>query len=547
MKKTKMLSLALIGLISLGLASCGQSNTKVSKNTENPKVVASQQKTDKQITSTKEVKIKDGGTMIFVSSSDPTVLNPYYQNNRITFTVNNALFNPLFVIDGDNIRYYLAEKVDVLKDNLTYRVKLKDNLKWHDGKKITVDDIIFSINAALDKKQHMAARDSFIIDGKPIELKKIDDLTLEIKLPKIYVPFMETLGSIRPIPKHIFEGVNDIEKSDKNNNPIGSGPYKLKEWKKGEYIALERFDDYYNGKPHIKEIVYRIAGDKNSQKIAFENGEINAMYIGEKTFNKYSKDSRFKTYTYDECMPNYLGFNFKNKYLRKKEIRQAICYAIDKKKLLKSSFSSLENVKDAYSVFPPSTLYYTDDVEHYNYNLEKAKELMKKSGVSNIKLKFIYMASSPLDINQMSSIQEDLKKIGIEVQPVPLEAQAFYDQLFNESARNFDLVINAYVCGTDPDSYSELFTENGSENWFSYANKDLDKLWDKGAIETNPSKRREIYETIQKKLAEDAVQFNINYSTTCIAISSNIGGVEEAKTVPIFMFEDLSKLYFIEK
>ncbi|MBZ9635661.1 ABC transporter substrate-binding protein [Clostridium sp. FP1] len=533
MKKSKFLCLALVATMSLGLIACGNS-----KNTTSVKV--------SDVKDTKE-KIKDGGTMVFVSASDPLVLNPFYQNNRITFTVNRALFDPLYVKDGSKITYYLADKLEVSKDKLTYTVKLKDNLKWHDGQKITAEDLMFTLNTALDPKQHIGDRESYLIDGKPVKITKIDDLTVEMKLPKAYIPFEGSLGSIRMIPKHVFQGEKDLEKSTKNNNPVGSGPFKFKEWKKGEALTLERFNDYYTGKPHLEKIVYRIVGDANAGKIAFENGEITAKYVEEKDFNKYSKNEKFKTYKFDECMPEYLLFNTDNKNLKDKKVRQAISYALNKQDILKSVCESLDNVKMANSVFPPTTLYYTDDVEHYDFNLEKAKKLMDEAKVKDITLKFAYVAGSKKDINQMNVMKEQLAKIGIKIQGLPLEEEAFFAQLFGTMKRQYDLVLNAYVCTTDPDSYSGLYVEKGSMNWANYVNRELDPIWKKASMETDDAKRKEMYETLQKKLAEDAVQYNIDYTTSYISTAANIGGVKEAKLVPIYMFEDLSKLYIIEK
>ncbi|WP_392486127.1 ABC transporter substrate-binding protein [Haloimpatiens sp. FM7315] len=535
MKNKRILSLLLAVTCSLGLVACGSSTAKDASS-----------KTSATSTVKKD-KIKDGGTMVFAFGSDPTKLNPYYQENRVTFTVNNALFSPLYLMDSNETRYYLADKIEESKDKLTYTLKLKDNLKWHDGKKITVDDIIFSINTIWDEKQNISDREVYLIGGKKFEMKKIDDLTLQIKLPQVYMPFKGALGGLRPIPKHVFEGEKDLAKSEKNNNPVGSGPYKFKEWKKGDHLTLERFNDYFAGKPHIEQVVYKVAGDKNSSSIAFENGEINATYLSEKKFNTYSKNSKFKTYKYDESMPNYTIFDFKNRYLAKKEVRQAICYAINKQDLLKSIFENVENSKPANSVFPPSTLYYTDKVEHYDFNLDKAKELMKKANEKDITLKFGYIAGSESDINQFNVIKENLKAIGINVKPVPLEQQAFFSQVFGETPKTFDMTLNAYVCGTDPDSYSGLFVTKGTMNWANYSNPELDRIWKTAAIETDEAKRKEMYETIQKKLAEDAVQYNIDYATSMIGVSGNIGGVEEAKTVPIYMFEDLSKLYYVQE
>lgn len=531
MKSKKFLCLALSAFLTLGLVGCGSS-------------VKNSEKTNTNTEQTEKVKIKDGGTMVFSSTTDPTCLNPFFQNNRVTFTVNNALFDPLFVADKDETRYYLADNMEVSEDKLTYKIKLKDNLKWHDGEKITADDLIFTINMAKDEKQGIADRQTFIIDGKEVEVKKIDDLTVEFKLPQAYAPFDAGIGSLRILPKHIFDGEKNLAQSEKNNNPIGSGPFKFKEWKKGETLSLERFDDYYSGKPHLDGIVYRIIPDANSGKVAFENGEVSATYLSEEKYERFSQDENFKTYSFDEGMLNYIIFNEKNENLKKKEVRQAICYALDKEEILKTIFKNLENTQKAYSILVPSTKYYTEDVEKYENNIEKAKELLKKAGAENIKLEFQYNAG---DDNIVMMVKQQLEKIGIEVEPKQIDTNAFFAKLFGEQERDYDIIYNGYVMGSDPDGYASAFVKDGEMNAQFYDNKELDELWKKGAKEVDENKRKEIYEKIQKTIADDAVVYPVEYTKSLIGVSAKIGGVEEAKLVPIYMFEDLSKLYMTEE
>ncbi|MGL4730709.1 MAG: ABC transporter substrate-binding protein [Clostridium sp.] len=528
MKSRRFLCLALSAFMTLGLVGCGNNAAKTSAKTE----------------SVQEQEIKDGGTMVFSSSTDPTCLNPFFQNNRVTFTVNNAIFDPLFVVDKDETRYYLAETMEVSKDMLTYKIKLKDNLKWHDGKKITADDLVYTVNIAKDEKQGISARDTFIIGNKEVEAKKIDDLTVEFKLPQPYAPFDAGIGSLRILPKHVFEGEKDLAKSEKNNTPVGSGPFKFKEWKKGEMVVLERFDDYYSGKPHLDSVVYRITPDVNSSRVAFENGEISAMYVGEESYEKFSKDSKFKTYKFEEGMLNYLILNEKNENLKKKEVRQAISYALNKEELLKTIFKNLENTQKAYSILAPSTKYYTEDVEKYEQNVEKAKELMKKAGVDKMKLNFQYIEG---DDNLVMMVKQQLEPIGIEIEPQAIDANTFFAKLFGEADRDFDIVYNGYVMGSDPDGYSSAFVSDGDMNAQFYVNKELDKLWEDGAKEIDTNKRKEIYEKIQKQLAEDAVVYPIEYTKSLVTVNAKFGGIEEAKLVPIYMFEDLSKIYMVQE
>ena len=244
-------------------------------------------------------------------------------------------------------------------------------------------------------------------------------------------------------------------------------------------------------------------------------------------------------------MLSYMIFNENNENLKKKEVRQAISYAINKDEILKAQFKNLENTTPANSILAPSTKYYTDDVPKYENNIEKAKELMKSAGVENIKLNFQYSYDTDKDTAMI--IQQQLKEIGIEVEPVSIDANAFFAKLVGEQERDFDLILNGYVMGVDPNGYASAYTTGSMFNAMNYSNKEMDDLWKEGAREADEGKRKEIYEKIQKDIAEDAVIYPIQYTKSLIAISSNFGGMEEAKTVPIYMFEDLSKLYMIEK
>nr|WP_278002112.1 ABC transporter substrate-binding protein [Clostridium botulinum] len=192
MKMKKLLAMVLVASTTLVAAACGNSNTT-------------------KETSTKE-NIKDGGNLVFSIRGEPEILNPIYAYDRDTMTMDNALFAPLFYMNGDKIDYTLAEEVKHSDDFLTYTVKLKKDLKWHDGKPLTAEDLIFTMKQIMDEKQDSPFRSAFVINDKPVEIKKVDNLTVEFKLPTVQMPFMNSLAQVSPIPKHVFEGEKDIKK-----------------------------------------------------------------------------------------------------------------------------------------------------------------------------------------------------------------------------------------------------------------------------------------------------------------------------------------------
>lgn len=486
----------------------------------------------------------NGSTISIVAGGDAMNFNPMYANDRVSMTVMNALFNPLYVIEenGDKT-FYLADDIKTSDDFLTYTVTLKKDLKWHDGKPLTADDVVFTVESILDESQAANDRGSFVIGDKPIEVKKIDDTTVEFKLPELSTSIESVLGGIRPIPKHIYEGEKDIAKSEKNNNPIGNGSYKFKEYKTGELITLERFDDYYGEKANLDTVTYRVIADSNSANIALQNGEVQAKYLQPDEVENVKSKGNVDIVAYDEGMVDNLVFSqASNDILKKKEVRQAISYAINRDEIIQAAYKSDEYADKATSLFAPNTLGFTDDVEKYEQDKEKSKELLKQAGAEKLKLKLAYGThKSQLEAIALV-IQNNLKDVGIEVELMPMEKSAFFGQLLGTKAPEFDLALNGYVMGTEPAEYASIFTTGGANNMQKYSNKDVDAKFKKALKETDDAKREAIYKEIQQIIVDEAALYPIAYPKSLVAIDKNYDGVKEANPAPIFMFRDLNML-----
>lgn len=536
MKSKKIISLMLFSVLILGfLVGCGKKVDKV----EEPQ-------TSKEDVVGKEATKKDGGTIIFPIGSDPNVLNPLYAGDRVTMTINNALYAPLYFLDSDGTDFYLAESVDPSEDFLTYTVKLKDGLKWHDGEAITADDIVFTIESLLNPEQNSHLRDAFVINGSPIQITKVDELTAEFKLPEVSVPFMNSLGGIRPIPKHIFEGEADLAQSTKNATPIGSGAFKFKDSKPGELVELVRFDDYFDGKANLESVVYRVIADPNSANIALQSGELSARYLDASDAQKFSSDENLNIITFNEGMLNNMVFNLNNEDLKNLDVRRAIAYGINKAQVIEGAYLSEDYATKADSIFVPTTMFHTDKVEKYDFNIDTAKELLEKAGVDNLKLKLAYINGTKSQESQAIVMQQNLKDIGIDLEILAMERGAFYEKLLDPANKDFDLAYNGYVMGLEPNGYRPLFMTGNMNNFMKYSNTEVDDMWAKGVVETDPTKRQEIYEKIQEQIMEDMVLYPIAYPKSIVAMNKSFGGTEEAQPAPIFMFRDLSKLYMFE-
>ncbi|MDO3410400.1 ABC transporter substrate-binding protein [Saccharibacillus sp. CPCC 101409] len=486
---------------------------------------------------------KDGGSIIIAVQDDPKVLNPIYAGDRVTLTIDQSLYAPLFTITDGKKEYVLADSDSFSDDHLTYTLKLKDGLKWHDGQPITADDVVFTMDSILDENQHSSSRDQFVLDGKPVKVTKVDDLTVQFVLPEVSAAFEGGLAGLSPIPKHVFEGEKDIEKSEKNNNPIGSGPFKFKEYRAGEYVTLERFDDYFAGKAHLDSVTYRIAKDPNAANLALENGEIQMRMVDTQDYNRLEQTGKFNLEIYPEGRLQYMVFNLNVPSMQKKEVRQAIAYALDKNELITASYSSGDFAEPAASILTPDTLYHTDDVQTYDYNAEKAKQLLADAGVSGLKLRLAYTNTNKPQTSQALYIQQKLKEVGIEIELLPMDGTAYGNKTLDMNNKDFELSFGGYIMGAEPDAYKSLFLSDAAYNYSHYKDADFDALWSKGAVEIDTAKREELYKQIQQKVADEMTVYPIAYTKAIVAIDNTYGGVEEAQPKPVVMLADLSKLY----
>ncbi|MFC5402577.1 ABC transporter substrate-binding protein [Cohnella soli] len=488
---------------------------------------------------------KEGGNLIIAVGADPVILNPNYAGDRVSLTIDQALYAPLFQVNNGKKTFYLADSLTPSADNLTYTLKLKSGLKWHDGQPLTADDVVFTFEKILDEKQNSFFRESLVFNGKPVQVVKVDDTTVDFKLPQVSPAFEATLVQLTPIPKHIFENETDIEKSTKNAAPIGSGAFKFKEYKTGEYVTLERFDDYFAGKPHLDSITYRIAKDTNAANLALQNGEINVKYLDPQDVPTIQGTNNFDIQPYSEGRLAYLLFNENSDTgaLKKKEVRQALSYALNREELIQAVYSSADYADPAKSFVTPDGLFHTNDVPSFDNDAEKAKKLLADAGFSNLKLRFIVSSGNKAQEAASLYVQQKLKDIGVTVELKNMDASAYGQKFTDPNAKDFELAYAGYIMGYDPDAYRSLYQTNGGSNYTHYSNPKVDELFEKGAGEADATKRGQAYTELQNLIADDAAVYPAAYTKTIVAIDKRFGGLEEAVLKPVVIFEDVSKLY----
>ena len=264
-------------------------------------------------------------SLVWAMSADPASLDPMNTASMNTFTITYALYDCLTISDGNGgYKPHLAEDVYASEDGLTYTIKLGKDVYFHDGSKMTAEDVKYSLDRTI------AAGWAFDMTLCINEVVIVDENTVEIRLN---TPFGGMIGSLASpffsiMSKAYCESVgNDAIK----RQPMGTGAYKLVEWVSGDHITLEANENYFDGAPAIKTIVCKPISDKNTGMIALQNGEIDTfMNVNPTDIPAVEADENLVLYSCDSASVLSLNMNVEDPILSNEKVRQAICMAINK-------------------------------------------------------------------------------------------------------------------------------------------------------------------------------------------------------------------------
>lgn len=538
----KKLNRAFAIALSLGLLLTGCSGQAASTSTSSQTV--SSQDVSTQVSSGAPA---DGGNIVVAESDDPQNINPLYVVDQTSFDIQQALYSPFFEIVKGKLFYGngLLESVTANSDSSVFTLKLKSNLKWHDGQPITADDIVFTMDTLIDKNQNVPYQSYGYIDGKAVTTKKVDNLTATITLPKSSAGFLGGLSQIYCIPKHIYQNVGNIGKSGLNNNPIGSGPYKFKSYTPGQSFVVQRFDDYFDGKPHLATVTFKIVKNASTADASLASGDINARLISSTEYDTVNQSGKVNIYSYDSGRVNALSFNQNKSALQDVRVRQAIAYALNKEELTQFAFVSNQFASPAYSVFTPDTSFYDTNLTKYDNDAGKAKQLLQQAGKASLKLNILYISTDKTMESEATYIKQKLGQVGIDLELYPLDESTYKTKIKDMSSTDFDLLLHYYTLGEEPSLYADIMSGNSRSNYSHVKDSELDALWLKGNSTSDTAARGKIYDEIQKRINDNMYLYPIAYSKAFYAFDKNYGGYDRAILKTIYY--DYSKLYLIKK
>ena len=481
-----------------------------------------------------------GDIMVEGSIGDASNLIPLLASDSTSHEIAGLIFNGLIKYDKDiRIVGDLAESWEISKDGLVITFHLRKGVRWHDGRPFTAADVLYTYQVTVDPKTPTAYAGDFL---KVKKAEALDDWTFRATYDKPFAPALMS-WSVGILPKHLLAG-KEITTSPLGRRPIGTGPYKFKEWVTGQKIVLVSNPDYFEGRPYIDGYILRIIPDTATMFLELRANGIDRMGLTPLQFTRQTENNLFREnfnkYRYLSFAYTYMGYNLKNPLFADKRVRQAIAHAVNRVEIIDGVLLGLG--KPATGPYKPGTWAYNPDVRAYPYDPAKAKALLAEAGWKDLNgdgvlekdgrpfaFEIITNQGNEIRAKCAEIIQRRLSEVGIKVKIRVVEWAAFVKDFINK--RKFDATILGWTIPMEPDLYDVWHSsKTGPEelNFISYKNAEVDALIEKGRETFDQSVRKRCYDRIQEILAEEQPYLFLYVPDALPIIHARFRGVEVA-------------------
>lgn len=444
---------------------------------------------------------------------------------KVTQNIYETLLN--FNEKDTTVEAGLAKEWEVSEDGLTYTFKLQEGVKFHDGTELNAEAVKANFErwSAGAKDEFYYYNSMFRAEDQDLitSIETPDANTVVITLSRPQAPFLKNIamavfGIASPAA---FDGLGE--------NPVGTGPFKFKEWKRNDSITLVKNEEYWQeGLPKLDTLIIRSIPDNSARLNELIAGNIDlADGINPSDAKTISGDSSLQLIERPSMNVGYLGLTVTRKPFDDVKVRQAVNYAIDKQAIVDAFFEGYADV--AKNPMPPSVSGYNDDIEGYTFDPEKAKALLAESSYNGEELELWAMPVPrpymPDGQKVAEAIQKNLEDVGIKTKIVSFEWATYLDKASKGEADMFLLGWTGDNGDADNFLYALLDEDNiGSNNYTYYKNDEVHKLFIQAQTEVDEEKRNELYKQAQVLIHEDAPWVNLAHSTPLLAAKANVEG-----------------------
>ncbi|HIY08194.1 MAG TPA: hypothetical protein H9680_02525 [Firmicutes bacterium] len=440
-----------------------------------------------------------GSELLFGVPADASSLDPQTQNDGYSEEITKMLYNTLFKFDENATPVpSLVESYEVSDDDLTWTFKLKEGVKFHNGKELTSADVVASFNRAIpDDSGYIAT--SMI---EPIEsVEAVDTYTVAIKTFEPYGPMLSLLSNYNTAimdADYVEQYGRDLGTSVETIN--GTGPYKITDWSKDEEIVLVKNDDYFDGAAQIGTIHYLVIPEASSRVIALENGEVDVIYsVSAEDIPRLEETEGLTVMAAAGVGQRLFRFGCNDPIMSNTLVRQALVYAVDREAIRTALF---DGVSEASTGPLAPVIFGSYDYGAIEQDQDKARELLAQAGYPDgFDTKIVTTAHYAKGVELAEMLAAQFEEIGVHAEIEVMEMSVLLPLWSGVTAEEFDQPLFIMGAGTsmvDADGgYRGLYTTTpdgrNDRNYGFYSNEEVDRLVQAGMTETDPEQRKEYY------------------------------------------------------
>lgn len=490
--KRLFLFLSLVLILALSLSACSSTTTD---------------------TFTKENKDE----LVVAQGADPKSLDPHASNDQPSSRVNKQIYSTLVEATEEmELQPGLAEIWEQV-DEKTWIFHLREGVKFHNGEELKASDVEFSL-----KRMAESPEVAHIIEAVT-SVKALDEYTVEIKTEEPFAPILSHLA--HTAASILNEKVVTEAGDDYQNHPIGTGPFKFVSHEAGDQVTLERFDDYYGEKAHVKTLIFRNIPEGTNRTIGLETGEVDIAYdIEPMDLERVREHSNLELLEEASLSTAYIGFNTQKEPFNDKKVRQALNHAIDVDEIIDVVLEG--GGTKANGPINDRVFGYYEELEGYEYDPDKARDLLAEAGYPDGFKTSIWTNDNPVRLRIAELVQAQLLEVGVEASIEEVEWGAYLDRT---AAGEHDMFILGWVTVTADADYGLYALYHSSQhgsagNRTFFTNSEVDELLDKGRVSIDESERLAAYNRAQEIIVEEAPQLFLYFDTDKAGIQSYIEG-----------------------
>lgn len=463
-----------------------------------------------------------------VYNSEPSSMDPHDTNDTIAYSLQKLMLEGLFSFDKDmKVIPVLAESYTANDTATEFTIKLKTGIKFHDGTDFNAEAVKVNLDRLADQTQKLKRNSLFSMIEKN---EVVDASTIKVTLKNPFGAFINTLAHPAGMiisPKALAEYGKEVSK-----HPVGTGAYVFKEWTPGTKFMAVKNAEYWGTEPQYNSISFKTVKEDGSRVAMLQTGEADFIYpVPSMQIETLQNDKNVKILKNESIIVRYISMNVNKKPFDDVRVRQALNYALDKNAFSQVVFNG--NTTPLNSVIAPNTQFYAEQ-KAYDYNIEKAKQLLTEAGYPNGFSTKIWSNNSSASVKADEFIQQQLAKVGITVEVVPMEAATLSEKVYNAPAGSGGEV-ELYYGGWSPSTGDAdwgirplLATESAppaSYNTAYYSNPEVDQLIQDALHTSDPAARAEAYAKIQEIIWNDAPWVFLSVDDNMAAAGSTITGI----------------------